>query len=184
MNSLLAPTTFDTDAFVDGYIEAALWADCMPADRCVECDELLTFEATLGAWQHAAQEADDWCSLGRSPQRDENAESGSCEGLELRDGARDKMAGDCLTFIEANQADLIAYCEQRSEQWNGPGTGPLDGIESYAGHDFWLTRVGHGAGFWDRGLGDLGERLTDASKAYGMPDDHTPYDCGDGTADV
>ncbi len=22
-----------------------------------------------------------------------------------------------------------------------------------AGHDFWLTRNGHGAGFWDRGLG-------------------------------
>lgn len=28
------------------------------------------------------------------------------------------------------------------------------------GHDLWLTRNGHGAGFWDRGLGELGERLT------------------------
>ena len=37
-----------------------------------------------------------------------------------------------------------------------------------AGHDFWLTRNGHGAGFWD---GDweqkIGQRATDASKRFG-----------------
>lgn len=36
-----------------------------------------------------------------------------------------------------------------------------------AGHDFWLTRNGHGAGFWDRGLGDLGTRLAMSARAYG-----------------
>lgn len=36
-----------------------------------------------------------------------------------------------------------------------------------AGHDFWLTRNGHGAGFWDRGLGELGETLTTKAKEYG-----------------
>lgn len=35
------------------------------------------------------------------------------------------------------------------------------------GHDFFLTRNGHGAGFWDRGLGELGDRLTSAAKVYG-----------------
>jgi hypothetical protein len=35
------------------------------------------------------------------------------------------------------------------------------------GHDFWLTRNGHGAGFWDRGLGELGERLSAAARVYG-----------------
>jgi hypothetical protein len=39
-----------------------------------------------------------------------------------------------------------------------------------AGHDFWLTRNGHGTGFWDRGLGEIGERLSKASKAYGSCD--------------
>lgn len=39
-----------------------------------------------------------------------------------------------------------------------------------AGHDFWLTRNGHGAGFWDRGLGDYGAVLTDAADAYGGSD--------------
>jgi len=39
-----------------------------------------------------------------------------------------------------------------------------------AGHDFWLTRNGHGAGFWDRGLGELGEALTKAAHEFGELD--------------
>lgn len=35
------------------------------------------------------------------------------------------------------------------------------------GHDFYLTREGHGAGFWDRGLGELGDYLTRVAKSYG-----------------
>jgi len=42
--------------------------------------------------------------------------------------------------------------------------------EEQAGHDFWLTRNGHGAGFWDRGLGTVGEELSKASKPYGTVD--------------
>ena len=41
---------------------------------------------------------------------------------------------------------------------------------SQAGHDFWLTRNRHGAGFWDRGLGDVGDRLTEAAHSYGESD--------------
>lgn len=36
-----------------------------------------------------------------------------------------------------------------------------------AGHDFWLTRNGHGAGFWDRGLRSIGTQLTRLSKYFG-----------------
>lgn len=39
--------------------------------------------------------------------------------------------------------------------------------EAQAGHDFWLTRNGHGGGFWDRGLGHIGHRLAEAAKKYG-----------------
>lgn len=40
-----------------------------------------------------------------------------------------------------------------------------------AGHDFWLTRNGHGAGFWDGDWeDDIGQRLTDASDVYGSVD--------------
>ena len=40
-----------------------------------------------------------------------------------------------------------------------------------AGHDFWLTRNGHGAGFWDGDWDDeIGDRLTKASDTYGCVD--------------
>lgn len=35
------------------------------------------------------------------------------------------------------------------------------------GHDFWLTRNGHGAGFWDRGLGELGDKLSTLARSFG-----------------
>ena len=42
-----------------------------------------------------------------------------------------------------------------------------DGPEQW-GHDLWLTRNGHGCGFWSRDYADdLGERLTVASKRLG-----------------
>lgn len=40
-------------------------------------------------------------------------------------------------------------------------------MEEQAGVDFWLTRNGHGTGFWDRGLGDRGDYLAGAADAYG-----------------
>lgn len=56
-----------------------------------------------------------------------------------------------------------------------------DSIEdsmSRAGHDFWLTRNGHGAGFWD---GDwnksIDDQLTEISKSFG---ELTPYVGDDG----
>lgn len=38
------------------------------------------------------------------------------------------------------------------------------------GHDFWLTRSGHGTGFWDRGLGALGDQLTKWADTFGSCD--------------
>lgn len=64
-----------------------------------------------------------------------------------------EMKLDCERFCKDNAADLI----------------DLD--SSQAGHDFWLTRNGHGAGFWD---GDYPEpqasRLTASSKTFGTFD--------------
>ena len=41
---------------------------------------------------------------------------------------------------------------------------------SQFGHDFCLTRNGHGAGFWDRGLGRIGDALTERCRPYGSTD--------------
>lgn len=67
-------------------------------------------------------------------------------------GCRNAMRADCASFVLSV----------------GPDLADLD--PGQCGHDFWLTRNGHGAGFWDRGLGALGERLTKVSKAYGSVD--------------
>lgn len=44
-------------------------------------------------------------------------------------------------------------------------------VEELAGHDFWLTRVGHGAGYWDGDWSDeADEAMTAKSKELGHVD--------------
>jgi hypothetical protein len=57
-------------------------------------------------------------------------------------------------------ADVTDFVTANSEDLAGMDPGQI-------GHDFLLTRNRHGAGFWDRGLGDKGDRLTAASHPYG-----------------
>lgn len=71
------------------------------------------------------------------------------------------MREDTDGMALSDPSDFFAYLERRSYD-------PTDGSAAqHFGHDFALTRNGHGAGFWDRGLGDLGDRLTDTAHAYG-----------------
>ncbi len=62
----------------------------------------------------------------------------------------ERLSQRALDWLIANEADVRLYLQERSE--------------SDLAHDLWLTENGHGAGFWDRGLGDLGQRLTDAAR--------------------
>jgi hypothetical protein len=75
---------------------------------------------------------------------------------DLTPEALKQLTDDANAFFTANIADLLA-CGSSMDQ---------------SGHDFWLTRNGHGAGFWDRkSRGPRKDaaldRLTDASKPYG-----------------
>ena len=76
----------------------------------------------------------------------------------------EQMRRDCAKFQRDNEKDLDkAYKADvfvDGRRYNAHS----------AGFDFWLTRQGHGAGFWDRGLGAVGDRLTEASKKYGTFD--------------
>lgn len=74
------------------------------------------------------------------------------------DGIEADPSPECIAKLETDARD---FYEAHSE---------LFADDSQAGHDFWLTRNGHGAGFWDRGLGEVGEKLTAASKHYGSCD--------------
>ena len=71
---------------------------------------------------------------------------------------------DCEAFQAQNETTLA------SVYWTSENGSRLRNTDD-AGHDFWLTRCGHGCGFWD---GDYTEPhasvLTDASKAFGNVD--------------
>lgn len=71
-----------------------------------------------------------------------------------------------------------AECERACASFQTENAADILGLEPQAGHDFWLTRNGHGAGFWD---GDWPEpeatRLTEASKKAG---EVNPYVGDDG----
>lgn len=70
------------------------------------------------------------------------------------------------------EADCAAFYTDCRPIWDGLTAYTLTGTvdDAQAGHDFWLTRNRHGAGFWDRGLGDAGEELTRRARAYGEAD--------------
>ena len=74
------------------------------------------------------------------------------------------MRRECREF-QRSAAQLLA---QAYAATNSKGEKFYD--EENAGHDFWLTRNGHGAGFWDRGLGDIGKALTDCAKSESSRD--------------
>jgi hypothetical protein len=77
------------------------------------------------------------------------------DGGDLGADAMVEIINDVLDFVVMNWADLQEFARLTQR--------PAD----YAGHDFLLTRNHHGAGFWDRGAGEVGERLTAASDPYG-----------------
>jgi len=79
---------------------------------------------------------------------------------DIEDDTFHKMVEDCKDF-QKKYGELYERGGWSDEQ---------------AGHDFWLTRNGHGSGFWDRGYGqpdeikEIGKQLTKAAKSYGTFD--------------
>jgi hypothetical protein len=83
-----------------------------------------------------------------------------------------KAVEDCERFQRENASLLETAYGEYAHYGNHHGT-----AESRAGHDFWLTRNGHGAGFWDGDLPKSGDSLTAAAKQYG---ESSPYVGDDG----
>lgn len=80
------------------------------------------------------------------------------EGYEWGDGEVEKLTAEARTFYEAQMPNLLMYV-------NDVTFDPYEGTAwDYAGHDFWLTRNSHGAGFWDRAGVDeeVGQHLSAA----------------------
>lgn len=115
-----APSGRDEQAFRDGYVECALWAN------------------------------------GQSELSDEDADT-------LHSEAYDFLADEHA--VRLIQAAIVRGARRTA------GPHYVRGYDwTSAGHDFYLTREGHGAGFWDRGLGIVGDALTALAKPYGSSD--------------
>ena len=72
--------------------------------------------------------------------------------------ALEKIILDCRKFQSDNAGILAKVSYPKNDSTD----------LAHAGHDFWLTRNGHGAGFWDGDLPEeIGDALTKASKAHG-----------------
>jgi len=74
---------------------------------------------------------------------------------DLSDFDQDKLTQlkkECVEFFNDN----IELLNRTPETYN----------YGHAGHDFWLTRNGHGAGFWDGDADPVGGELTEKCKKY------------------
>lgn len=61
----------------------------------------------------------------------------------------------------------LSHLSTRSRVAAGFGRVDQAITSEYFGHDLYLTRERHGTGFWDRGLGELGEYLTRIAQGLG-----------------
>lgn len=94
------------------------------------------------------------CALWASHDTTEDGEEIRMEDYKLSESAKTTLTEQALAFENAN-SELIDECVARG--WH----------RDCAGHDYWLTRNRHGAGFWGRGLGELGDKLTALAHAEG-----------------
>lgn len=99
------------------------------------------------------------CALWSSIDNDVPLDSNH-DGSDIHSESLAHMAKDCDDFRILAAEDLARAYAQRKVPYS----------DEQAGHDFWLNRNHHGAGFWDRGLGRLGDRLSDAAHSYGDSD--------------
>lgn len=128
------------DAFTQGYIEAMFFTENSPAFTYADIEE------DRAAWEHAEREGQ---SDGTIP--------GDASFSDLAHDSLKRIIEDCREWQNAN-AKLLRVTLQWAER-----KGIAYDMER-AGNDYWYTRNGHGVGFWDRGLGGLGDKLSDACR--------------------
>jgi hypothetical protein len=94
-----------------------------------------------------------WSSSCNETENDDTSLSERYSMADIEDKSIETIISECNDFISQCKPEDLAL--QRDDQ---------------NGHDLWLTRNHHGAGYWDRGLGDAGKRLTDLAHGMGSSD--------------
>lgn len=116
-----------------------------------------TFESDLERFFNGYEAALYWSATDEINGETVNFDSGDYPTSTQAD---DRCRADCRAFFGKHYAWVQAAAARY------PTQSTYGGLE-LAGHDFALTRNRHGAGFWDRGLGSLGLKLTEAAEAAG-----------------
>lgn len=92
------------------------------------------------------------CALWSSTGDDDQPLDDSYHPEDLSPEAGQRVVEDCRRFLDENRSDI----------------GTQNSDISQAGHDFWLSRCGHGSGFLDGEWGEApGDRLQAAAVAFG-----------------
>jgi hypothetical protein len=142
----LAEQNLELDTLIE-YLKTAPVAGAMP-----ELDAFTTAYIVAALWStndYADDQGGDPLDANYGPEH-------------IAPAALERMIADCARFQELYGALLVD--EERVR-------GLDHAAEDIAGHDFWLTRAGHGAGFWDGDWREeTGEILTRASKSFGEVD--------------
>lgn len=135
-------TEIDVDAIARGYKAALIFTDEAPG-------------VSIAEWK--AREA-------RGEEPDEGSFPGELSTDDFDGPALQRIDRDVAAFVEATREALEAVLAD----YGGP-IGEYS-AEEQIGHDLWLTRQGHGAGFWDRPkeyYGPHAPALTRAAEALG-----------------
>ena len=125
-----------------------------PNAEIIETPRERWFEEFLAGYEEAAL----WSSIDTIKNDEGEEETVHLDdGYELHEETKTKFREDCKDFCDFAEPKL-----RRAIDCNG-----YKAVE--AGHDFWLTRTGHGAGYWDRRQlpRELRDQLSDAARQAG-----------------
>ena len=150
------------DRFAAAYIRTAFWSSTGHRfGECPCCGRM----AVLDRLPEVFYEQQPMCSAEGCGVREHDGEpfDAFADWTDLAPETLAQMIADCDQF-QAQHGDLIRAAIDTGEVVCGPD---FDACER-AAHDFWLTRNGHGAGFWDGDWPEpMSDRLDEAAKAFG-----------------
>jgi hypothetical protein len=102
------------------------------------------------------------------------------EAIDFTESDNEEFSDDVMGFAHDVEVEAARDCSDFLDLVQEAGLDVSDIAPDMMGHDLWLTRNRHGAGFWDRGYGPLGDELTKMAHSFGEQstyegDDHLIY---------
>lgn len=153
----------DIEDMVTGYLDCLLWTTIDDLSEYAISDAKSDFEYTVRELSsadyilnHRYLSTLEACAKhGIDPSDHSDMLDGYYDVSDIDQSVVDQVTETVRSFVSAYPLACRQYLMVRSS--------------SDLGQDLFLTGEGHGTGFWDRGLGDLGRYLSDASQ--GMTSD-------------